>query len=211
MVRIINGDALEILPTLDLTDGVIITDPPWNVGKPYGQNTDDRSPVDYERWVDRWFSLLPRKKIVFPGLKQWPIYTKYQPTSLAVWYKRNGHARSGNFVYSKADPVLIWGVNFRGANIFDVPLELGFLADPFGRNHPCPQPVNLIKLVIGQLIERPKLIIDPFCGTGSVLRAAKDFNIPAIGIELNPTYCKIAERRLAQEAMLMRETRFKGV
>ncbi len=44
----------------------------------------------------------------------------------------------------------------------------------------------------------PCTVLDPFAGAGTTLYVAKEHNRHAIGIELNPDYCKLIERRLAQ-------------
>jgi site-specific DNA-methyltransferase (adenine-specific) len=52
---IIQGDALDILPTL-LSDSaqIIIADPPYNIGKDFG-NDSDKQPMDtYLTWCDAW-------------------------------------------------------------------------------------------------------------------------------------------------------------
>ena len=66
------------------------------------------------------------------------------------------------------------------------------------RFHPTQKPLNVLGVWIKYLSNQGDIILDPMCGSGSTLVAAKQLGRHFIGIDLNPTYVEMAKKRLGQ-------------
>ncbi len=66
-------------------------------------------------------------------------------------------------------------------------------------NHPSEKPVRLLRELIESSSCIDEIILDPFMGVGSSLKAAEVEGRNAIGIEIDERYCEIAAKRLSQE------------
>lgn len=54
---VLQGDSLSILPTLENNSAqIIIADPPYNIGKDFGNDSDKQSMTDYLNWCDTWIN-----------------------------------------------------------------------------------------------------------------------------------------------------------
>ena len=69
------------------------------------------------------------------------------------------------------------------------------------KSHPCVYPVEIPRRCIMATTDKGDTVVDPFTGSGTTLRAAKDLGRKAIGIEIEEKYCKIAAERLRQEVL----------
>jgi len=72
------------------------------------------------------------------------------------------------------------------------------LGPPRDRQHPNEKPLDLPARFVVWTTRPGDLVLDPFMGSGTTLRAAKDLGRRAIGIEIEERYCEIAARRLDQ-------------
>lgn len=68
--------------------------------------------------------------------------------------------------------------------------------------HPAPFPSALPRMALETTL--PGLVVDPFMGSGTTLRAAKDLGRPAVGIDVEERWCELAAERMGQEILDLR-------
>ena len=67
--------------------------------------------------------------------------------------------------------------------------------------HPAAFPESLAKDHVASWSNPGDVVLDPFAGSGTTLKAAKELNRRFIGIEINPEYVAICKRRIAQDVL----------
>jgi site-specific DNA-methyltransferase (adenine-specific) len=206
-ITIYHGDCREVLPTLGPVD-LVLTDPPYGVAyNPTGGNGVARR-GNLERLVgdDRPFDPSSLIRFAYGEGHATPMilwggnhYADRLPPSSAwlVWYKRDS-LPSIDF----SDCEIAWTSLGIPARVFNHQWHGMLRASERGdlRYHPTQKPLVLMRWCLG-LAPIAKLILDPFMGSGTTLRAAKDLGLRAIGIEIEEKYCEIAARRLSQEVL----------
>lgn len=68
-----------------------------------------------------------------------------------------------------------------------------------GIDHPCPFPIEIPARCMRLFSDPGDVVIDPYMGSGTTLRAAKMLKRRAIGIEVSERYCEVAARSLESE------------
>jgi DNA modification methylase len=135
------------------------------------------------------------------------VYTEFK--NLCIWNKNN--AGMGSFYRSKHELVFIWksgtvahinnfelGQNGRHrTNVWDYAgvntMRQGRLGEL--SMHPTVKPVALVAEAIKDCSTRGGLVLDPFCGSGTMLIAAERTGRKARTIEIDPAYVDVAVRR----------------
>ena len=72
---------------------------------------------------------------------------------------------------------------------------------PQASDHPTPKPEALMQFFIRLHTAPGDVVLDPFMGAGTTLRAAQDLGRAACGIEISEAYCEAAAKRLSQQAL----------
>jgi site-specific DNA-methyltransferase (adenine-specific) len=68
-------------------------------------------------------------------------------------------------------------------------------------SHPAPFPIALAKDHVASWSNPGDVVLDPFAGSGTTLKAAKELGRRFVGIEINAEYVEICQRRIAQEVL----------
>lgn len=65
--------------------------------------------------------------------------------------------------------------------------------------HPTQKPVNLMQALIELVTQPGQIVMDPFCGSGSTLIAARNCDRRYIGIEIDSAYCDTARQEIQND------------
>lgn len=205
-VTIYHGDCLEIMPHLPPVDAVV-TDPPYGISYRSGRSKETRehecSIVGDEDTrlrdavLDRYAKTLPTA--CFATIRCTP---PFRPKGVLIWDKGPASGM-GDFAFPwkpSFEVCWVWGSGWFGSRDGAV-LRGGSEPNSSaqGRAHPHQKPVWLLASIIKKA--PGSVVLDPFMGSGTTLRAAKDLGRKAIGIEIEEKYCEIAAKRMAQEVL----------
>ena len=220
-ITIYCGDCRDVLPNLDAAD-LVLTDPPY--GLPKGSAVVRKNTMVVENWddvahnvyVDGWHGLIQLSVsaavVQFSGGSLSAIDRTREAHRLAGWIEWRlfilGNAAPPPHprptLVASWDAALISYVGKRpwygGGYVLDS--WLGLTPNRLNQaEHPTQKPIQPIRSLMQALSPEGAMVLDPFMGSGTTLRAAKDLGRRAIGIEIEERYCEIAVKRLRQAVL----------
>ena len=238
-VRLICGDCLEVLPTLEAGSvDAVITDPPYGISQEmkitraknamkfkgadinynFGiwdifKNTDALFAFTYS-WINEVIRILRADAI----LVNW--FDRDKINFISDYMQEKGFKRRNYIFYCKKNPVpqarkINWqssveeGVILtRGKHHYSFKegqhkeyWELPICSGNERTVHPTQKPLKIFEDLVKWWSFEGDTILDPFMGSGTTGVACVKLNRNFIGIEINPDYFRIAEKRIREAQM----------
>ena len=234
-LKAICGDAIEELSKLhNKSVRLIVTDPPYNLNKNYGNNQDKFEFEEYLHFSRAW--LKEAKRIltddgtlyVFMGMRYISyLYIILEQelgmyfNSWITWYYTQGIGKKKGFsprhedilMFTKHPKKFVFNLdtiripqkyyrstnNMKGANPGNV-WEFSHMhyCNKNRKKHPTQKPEGLYERMILASSNEGDLVVDPFSGSGTLLRVCQQTNRRGIGIDINPGYIEMTKKRLAE-------------
>ena len=173
-----------------------------------GDNRDQRS---FLAWCTLWMNAarhaaIPGAAFVsFIDWRQLPTLTDAVQAGgwvwrgIATWHKPGIRMQRGMF--SGSAEYIVFATNGPKLDHDGAPQNVYACAPEPDKEHIAQKPAPVMQWAL-QVVPPGGAIVDPFMGSGTTLRAAKNLGRDVIGIEVNEAYCEIAAKRMAQGVLL---------
>lgn len=230
-ITIYHGDSKEVLSDLPLSEdgyNVMVTDPPYSLPWRYGTNNSPKGNRKMEFDFDKEGNATPgvldiislylhRYKAlhVFCGAMQYGqiaqlVLNHGMTVKPWVWVKKcHPPAAPGNWwpsgfelaMYGFKQGAWFGDQNPSRCNVYHSDTYRHGIRAYEKVGHPTQKWLPMIRFIIESIVPPDGVVVDPFMGSGTTLRAAKDLGRKAIGIEIEERYCEVAAKRLSQEVL----------
>lgn len=232
-LKIICGNAIDEMAKMpDKSVRLIVTDPPYNLNKDYGNNQDNLEFKEYLDFSRQWLKEAHRiitedgTIYVFMGMRYISyVYSILEQelnmtfNSWITWFYTQGIGKTKGFsprhddilMFTKHPKNFVFNLddirvpqkfyrsvnNMRGANPGNV-WEFSHMhyCNKNRQNHPTQKPEGLYERMILSSSNEGDTVLDPFSGSGTLLRVCQQTGRKGIGIEINPEYISMTKERL---------------
>jgi site-specific DNA-methyltransferase (adenine-specific) len=212
--EIYHGRWEDVMPALSGRYSAIVTDPPYGTGGwrrgTAGAGGDPSASLVREDWdvysTDWIDGSVP--VITFTPCSSAHILLSHAASvglskhRLLVWEKPDPKPQFQNRVKWSLEPVWVLspeGFTLHGDTDLYRESSVRMNRDAEALGHQYQKPLDVMRWIVGKTEASP--ILDPFMGSGTTLRAAKDLGRKSLGVEMDEAYCEMAAKRLSQEVL----------
>jgi DNA modification methylase len=211
--RLLCGDSTDSDSVAKLMDGkkadMVFTDPPYGVSYQSNMRTQTAKfdvLKNDDIFITDWIHNLPiySRGFVFVWtswkvIKEWIEFLQPlgEMTNMIIWNKGGGGLGDLKGTFSSDFEVAL--VYNRDAEIKGKRLGSVWSIGKDGAStylHPTQKPVELAAMAIENILDKNKIVLDLFLGSGSTMVAAHQLNRKCYGMELDPKYCQVIIDRM---------------
>ena len=235
--RLYVGDAIEVMRGLPQRSiDLVCADPPYNLGKNYGNTIDKKEHRQYEDFTRDWLQSVDRVLkdngtiYVFMGVRFISqLYLILEEMGLSfngwiTWHYTQGMGRTKGFSPRHEDILYFVKGKYPTFNLDDIRIPQKYYrernnmkgANPGDvwqfshvhycsqerEDHPTQKPEGVLERMIRASSNPGDVVLDPFVGSGTTCKVARSLGRHWIGIDTNPDYISISEKRIAHSITL---------
>lgn len=214
-----NGDSQSFMQNLNGIKFCVVTDPPYNVGYHYNEYSDNLDEYDYLSLLRFIIGKNPAVIIHYSeSINKLSIALNRAPERCVSWvYNSNTPRQHREIAFYGINPDfskvsqpyknlndkriqerIAMGKTCKMYDWFEYDQIKNVEKEKMQIDHPCVIPYKVMDIIV-KMIPEELVIVDPFCGSGTTLVAAKNNKRHFIGIEKNKDYCDLARRRIEEE------------
>lgn len=225
MIDLRLGDCLEILPSIEANSiDLVLTDIPYNEAnresnglRLLDKGIADDSPIDIEAFLKEATRVCRGSFYVFCGFQQVSLIDSFfrrQGISerCLVWEKTNPSPMNGESIWLSGIELCVYGKKARAT--FNGHCVNSVIRCPAGSSkiHPTEKPLPLFEKLMLMSSDEGDTVLDPFMGSGTTAIACMGNGLSKgrrfIGIEKDPEYFAVAEKRIRQREDEIRNSLF---
>lgn len=159
----------------------------WHKPNCMPSSVRDRFTIDFEKV----FFFTKNKKYYFEQQKEGNSY--YKTIARAGQKRFGGNNTLGTPAIRDSRIIETWGRNKR--------CVWKITTSPFKEAHFATFPEKLVEPMILSGCLKNGTVLDPFTGSGTTLKVARELGRKSVGIELNESYCEMAKNRTSQQLL----------
>ena len=187
-VQMYLGDCIAILRMMEVISiNAVITDPPY----------PDYHTENYQQTAINFLDDYDCKQLIFWSAKaSFPL----EYTAIHIWDKGNGIASMYERIIERNGQK-----NYKIFRKYSIDNKVrAMLSRDVYTEHPSQKPIQLMRMLVEKFTNPGDTILDPFMGSGTTGVACVQTGRNFIGIEIEPKYFEIAEKRIAEAQLQMR-------
>jgi len=219
--RLIQGDCLKVLPTIETQSiDLIVTDPPYGFGRVINDDENcykliNKTFLEIKRVLKihhHAFVFSPKNEMLLKFLNVIPLHFiellwLYKPADETFprgrWLQKSEAII--HYVNGDWDEKIINKEKYAHDTYIRKKVAI---KEEMTKNHPCAKPLEIVQDLVNSAFPND-VVLDPFLGSGTTMFASQNLKLNCIGIEISPEYCEIVKNRCFGRRFLDHEVEYR--